>query len=304
MKYAEIRQKETGSSTVFITPSCQISISTIQEFQEKYPDIYFREISHCDLGSFRFCKAECLGDTVTGTFVIPQKENPSGKKKRFGYCMLPGQLIFIDDQDNVKTILNEMQSIQNTNKMSELLFLFDFMEYLLRDDMIFLEQYDDKLNKLEEKLLGHSTEDFDRKILSIRKDLSTLGNYYEQLSDMGEILQQYAAEQEKEREGMLFGLYAERAGRIYGTVQMLKEYSMQLREIHQTQVDMHQNEIMKFLTIVTTIFMPLTLVAGWYGMNFINMPELKKPFGYAAVCVVCIVMIIIEILILKKKKWF
>ena len=49
---------------------------------------------------------------------------------------------------------------------------------------------------------------------------------------------------------------------------------MQLREMHQTQVDIRQNEIMKFLTIVTTIFMPLTLIAGWYGMNFTYMPEI------------------------------
>ena len=60
---------------------------------------------------------------------------------------------------------------------------------------------------------------------------------------------------EKERDRLLFGLYADKAGRLYSTVQMLKEYSMQLREMHQAQVDMRQNEIMKFLTIVTTIFM-------------------------------------------------
>ena len=55
---------------------------------------------------------------------------------------------------------------------------------------------------------------------------------------------------------------------MYDMVQTLKEYSMQLREMHQTQIDIRQNEIMKVLTIVTTLFMPLTLIAGWYGMNF------------------------------------
>ncbi|MGJ5623990.1 hypothetical protein MYD03_00160 [Mediterraneibacter gnavus] len=62
-------------------------------------------------------------------------------------------------------------------------------------------------------------------------------------------------------------------------VQTLKEYSMQLREMHQTQIDIRQNEIMKVLTIVTTLFMPLTLIAGWYGMNFAHMPELTAPGG-------------------------
>lgn len=85
---------------------------------------------------------------------------------------------------------------------------------------------------------------------------------------------------------------------------MMKEYSMQLREMHQTQVDIRQNEIMKFLTIVTTVFMPLSLIAGWYGMNFVSMPELKFPYGYAVVCIVCLLIVALEIWFFKRKKWF
>lgn len=79
---------------------------------------------------------------------------------------------------------------------------------------------------------------------------------------------------------------------------------MQLREMHQTQIDIRQNEIMKVLTIVTTLFMPLTLIAGWYGMNFAHMPELTAPGGYGIICVVCLLLISVEIWILKKKGWF
>ena len=78
---------------------------------------------------------------------------------------------------------------------------------------------------------------------------------------------------------------------------------MQLREMHQTQVDMHQNQIMKFLTIVTTIFMPLTLIVGWYGMN-VKMPEVGWPYSYPIIILASIAVTIIEILIFKKKKWF
>lgn len=79
---------------------------------------------------------------------------------------------------------------------------------------------------------------------------------------------------------------------------------MQLREMHQTQVDIRQNEIMKFLTIVTTIFMPLTLIAGWYGMNFVHMPELSLQYGYVVICGICLLIVLIEIWFFKKKKWF
>ena len=121
---------------------------------------------------------------------------------------------------------------------------------------------------------------------------------------MGETLQQNAAEQGDEKDSLLFGLYSDKAGRLYSAVQMLKEYSMQLREMHQTQIDVRQNEIMKMLTVVTTVFMPLTLVAGWYGMNFVNMPELSSPYGYIVICAICLLVIVVEILIFKIKGWF
>ena len=56
-------------------------------------------------------------------------------------------------------------------------------------------------------------------------------------------------------------------------------------------MDIAQNRIMKLLTIVTTIFMPLSLIAGWYGMNFTNMPELDWAYGYPAVIALCVVVL-------------
>ena len=67
--------------------------------------------------------------------------------------------------------------------------------------------------------------------------------------------------------------------------------------------DMRQNQIMKILTIVTTVFLPLSLIAGWYGMNFVNMPELTAQHGYLAVCIISVVCIIVELVIFKWKKW-
>ena len=62
-----------------------------------------------------------------------------------------------------------------------------------------MQEYEERLTRLEEELLNGKAEGFDRKILSFRKELSALSAYYEQLSDMGETLQQNAAEQGDER---------------------------------------------------------------------------------------------------------
>ena len=95
-----------------------------------------------------------------------------------------------------------------------------------------------------------------------------------------------------------------KAQRLLTMTEQEKEYSLQLREMHQTQVDMRQNQIMKILTIVTTVFLPLSLIAGWYGMNFRNMPELTAEHGYLVICIVSAVCVLVELWIFKRKKWF
>jgi magnesium transporter len=64
------------------------------------------------------------------------------------------------------------------------------------------------------------------------------------------------------------------------------------------------NEVMKTLTIFSVIFIPLTFLAGIYGMNFENIPELKWPYGYFILLGLMLVVTLISILIFKRKKWF
>ncbi|WP_421812256.1 CorA family divalent cation transporter [Flagellimonas sp.] len=64
------------------------------------------------------------------------------------------------------------------------------------------------------------------------------------------------------------------------------------------------NEVMKTLTIFSVVFIPLTFLAGIYGMNFENMPELRSPYGYFILLGVMLVVTLISIIIFKRKKWF
>lgn len=61
---------------------------------------------------------------------------------------------------------------------------------------------------------------------------------------------------------------------------------------------------MQILTIVTTIFLPLTLLTGWYGMNFANMPELSWKYGYLMVGVISVAVVAIGLWVCKKKKFW
>ena len=267
----------------------QVEVMTTETFREREPELFRQIYAGVQDQKPRFCKAVCGKNGMMGTFTIPDKKNPSSRKNSFSYYQTVSKIVFIDDTGYVDQVLRELVNYETTDYI-----LFDVMEYILKEDLIYLQSYEERLTKFEEALLQRNVKDFEWKILSVRKDLSSLSSYYEQLEDVGKVLQQDAVERESEREVLLFGLHCDRAARLFSMVQQLKEYSVQLREMHQTQIDIRQNEIMKVLTIVTTIFMPLTLITGWYGMNFSNMPELKSSWGYGIVILVCGVVILGE----------
>ena len=83
----------------------------------------------------------------------------------------------------------------------------------------------------------------------------------------------------------------------------MREYTVQLRDLIQTRIDVKQNRIITLLTVITTIFTPLTLLTGWYGMNFRYMPELESRWGYPAVIAVSLAIALGCLLYFKKKKW-
>ena len=76
-----------------------------------------------------------------------------------------------------------------------------------------------------------------------------------------------------------------------------------LMEMQLTVVSNKMNSVMKVLTIISTIFIPMTFIAGVYGMNFENIPELSFKYGYYIFWIVIVIILILLILFFKRKKW-
>lgn len=91
---------------------------------------------------------------------------------------------------------------------------------------------------------------------------------------------------------------------LINTVESMKEQISALRDIYLTYQSNRMNEIMKVLTIIATIFIPLTFIAGVYGMNFEFMPELSYRWSYPAVWGIMIIVMGGMIVYFRKKKWF
>lgn len=90
---------------------------------------------------------------------------------------------------------------------------------------------------------------------------------------------------------------------IVETVEAQKDTLTTVMELYLTGLSNKTNDVMKVLTIIATIFIPLTFIAGIYGMNFDNMPELHWKYGYFVVWGIMIFIILIMIVFFKRKKW-
>ena len=90
---------------------------------------------------------------------------------------------------------------------------------------------------------------------------------------------------------------------VIDTVESLRDTLSGALDVYMTTVSNRMNEVMKVLTVIATIFIPLTFIAGIYGMNFEHMPELKWPWGYAGVWGVMLAVAAGMIIYFKRRKW-
>jgi magnesium transporter len=91
--------------------------------------------------------------------------------------------------------------------------------------------------------------------------------------------------------------------RVIDTVETYRDLLSGMMDIYLSSASNRMNEVMKILTIITTIFVPVTFIAGVYGMNFDYMPELHKKWGYPAVWGLMLLIIVSLIIYFKRKKW-
>lgn len=281
-----------------------IEVMTMGDYERKKNLLVHDQLLLRSMQNMHYCKVDLLQKCIIGTFVVPGKPDPANPELICGFYMDQDQLIFVDDTGMVSKILHEIEEIQIRDKTYVAHFLFEFMEYLIKDEVEYLQDYEEKMTQVEEKILTSSDMDIPSWMIRRRKELMKLGAYYNQLLDMGDTMAENYNNFFTPEDCRLFKMFSDRVTRLYDYAQNLREYALQLREMYQTRIDIRQNDVMRFLTVITTIFMPLTLIVGWYGMNFAFMPETRWKYGYPCILLISIAIIVLEIWYFKKKKWF
>lgn len=281
-----------------------VEILSMREFDSRFAGTYHHEVLMRSMEHIQYTKVDILRSCIVGTVLIPDKQDLLEKEYGFGFYIHKGHLIFIDDTNRISKIASRLPEIKALETTLEARFFLEIIEFLISDDVLYLQRYEDKLVSVEEELLDHDIDTFHTDILRYRREILILNGYYQQLCDMMQMMGENKNSIFNAEDCRMYRAAAARADRLYDNTKMLREYTVQLREMYQSQIDIMQNQTMKVLTVVTTIFSPLSLIVGWYGMNFIGMPELAWKYGYIAVIILSIVVVVGEIIFFKRKKWF
>ncbi len=248
-------------------------------------------------------KAEVNYDSLTGSFAIPDRNELSGDDCTFAFALDEKGIVFIDNTGRAEQIIESIRRTKKWKLPSLERFIYDFLDQIVKDDLRLMEKYECELDAMEQTI-DDGDDDFPSSRLNdIRSDIRYLRIHYEQLMDLAQELEENENNFFKQENLRYFRLFLNRMARLHDNSTSLRDYTMQLRDQYKAHLDIRQNRIMTVLTVVTTVFMPLTLIVGWYGMNFRYMPELEWKWGYPVIIAVSIVIIVGSLLFFKKKKW-
>lgn len=237
------------------------------------------------------------------TIILPEAISQDLKPQRISIYFRADLLVFVSDRshfidDIVRNTQTEGIKVHSLGKFFHL-----FFDKLTFDDREVLVAIEEEISSLEEEFIVSIKNDLADYLITFRKRLLGLKQYYEQLFEISEAIEENENNLIDKKELRYFKILTNRINRLFTNVLNLRDYGTQVREAYQAQLDINLNKVMKIFTVVTSIFLPLTLIVGWYGMN-IMMPEFHWEYGYPFVIVLCIVVAAGTLLYFKKNKWF
>ncbi len=180
--------------------------------------------------------------------------------------------------------------------------LHRFFYEMIKADTDSLEALEEEIIAVEDGILTSPRRQVASALARFRRTLFVLKRYYEQLNTIFEGLVENENRLIPDESLRHFIILDGRLDRLYENVRSLRDYVSQVREAYQAQIDIEQNSLMKTFTVITAIFLPLTLLVGWYGMN-LQMPEFAWAHGYAFVIALSVAIVVLSIALFKKRKW-
>ena len=282
---------------------------TLDELKSCYQELGLSEVAvkDCmtDFTHFR-TSMDVYDEFSFGMINIVDILNLSTRRNRIGFFIKKNLFVvvkIIDKEDSIRQMfLDAIGRFRQHATMEKV--IYGVLERLLSSGNRGLVMTERQIIAMEREVVnGKVDSELNTEIFDLRNRLSTLKNYYEQLIDIGESLQENENDLFEEEDLRYFKIFTDKSERLSNNTQLLCDNLIHLREAMDATLNYNLNNTMKLFTMVTIIFQPLTLIVGWYGMNFKYMPELGWKFGYLYVIVLSIVVVGVILYWFKKRKF-
>ena len=188
-------------------------------------------------------------------------------------------------------------------KMGTDYLMYSLLDAIVDNYFVILEKLGDKIESMEDELVGDPTQKTLKQIHYLKREMIYLRRSVWPLRELISGMERSESSLIKESTGAYLRDLYDHTIQVIDTVENFRDMVSGMLDTYLSSLSNRMNSIMKVLTIIATIFIPLTFVAGIYGMNFENMPELKWRWGYAGVWLVMLIVAGVMIAYFKRKKW-
>jgi len=190
-----------------------------------------------------------------------------------------------------------------TRKMGADYLAYSLMDAIVDSYFIILEKLGENIENIEETMIANPTPSTLRAIHTLKRKMISLRKSVWPLREVVSALERSDSQLIDDHTQIYLKDVYDHTIQVIDTVETFRDMLSGMLDIYLSSISNRMNEIMKVLTIIATIFIPLTFIAGVYGMNFEYMPELKWRWGYSAIWTVMITIGVSMLIYFRKRKW-
>lgn len=213
---------------------------------------------------------------------------------------------FVDKSDNIfapiKNRIKRKKSRIHTSGTDYL--AFTILDIIIDNYIYILDTYGDKVEKVEEDITLTINRDTLRVINLLKQELNHFRRDMRPVKEIIFSLRKLDTNLIADENETHFKELQDNISQVSELLDYFREVLYDALDVYHSSMSTKLNDIMAVLTVFSVVFIPITFIAGLYGMNFSNMPELESPYGYYIVLGVMIVIAIAMLLYFKRKKWF
>ncbi|MBK6521760.1 MAG: magnesium/cobalt transporter CorA [Sphingobacteriaceae bacterium] len=184
----------------------------------------------------------------------------------------------------------------------------DYLFYALIDAVVdsyftIVEKIGDAVEEIEEEIMNNENKSSLKKLYELKRELIFLRKQVWPMRDMINSMMRSESDFISKDTHIFLRDLLDHSTRIIDTVETYRDLLSGIMDVYLSNASNRMNEVMKVLTIVSSIFIPATFIVGVYGMNFDHMPELREHYGYPIVWAIMLAIMIGQLIFFKRKKW-